>query len=87
MPREEAPFLKSGRLDSNQRLLGPKPSALARLSYAPLHRRCIQRNVRENREVREYVNTRTQLGNDGKEQRYARALALFGRISEIVSTT
>ena len=28
-------FVKSGRLDLNQRPLGPEPSALARLSYAP----------------------------------------------------
>ena len=28
-------FRKSGRLDLNQRPLGPEPSALARLSYAP----------------------------------------------------
>ena len=27
--------LLSGRLDSNQRPLGPEPSALAELSYAP----------------------------------------------------
>jgi hypothetical protein len=33
------------------------------------------------------INTRTQLGNDGKEQRYARAQALFDRISEVVSST
>ena len=28
---------KSGRLELNQRPLGPEPSALARLSYAPLY--------------------------------------------------
>lgn len=28
-------IVKSGRLDSNQRQLGSKPSALTRLSYAP----------------------------------------------------
>jgi hypothetical protein len=32
----DTPFL-SGRLDSNQRLLAPKASALAGLSYAPMY--------------------------------------------------
>ena len=51
------PFLCnwSGQLDSNQRLLGPKPSALTRLSYAPKlsadttppekHRQCFSRVI------------------------------------------
>jgi hypothetical protein len=32
------------------------------------------------------IHTRTELGNDGKEQRYARAQALFQRVSDVVST-
>jgi hypothetical protein len=31
------------------------------------------------------IHTRTELGNDGKEQRYARAQALFQRVSEVVA--
>ena len=31
----ELKFKESGRQDSNLRLLGPKPSALAKLSYTP----------------------------------------------------